>query len=149
LLSEAGTPCIADPGNIIVKLAHEKGINVVPLSGPSSIFLALMASGLNGQNFAFNGYIPVKQIERQKTISLLERNSFINKQTQIFIEAPYRNTHLFNDLLNICNSNTLLSVAVDITLETEEIYTKTISEWKKVKIDLNKRPCIFMILKNS
>lgn len=149
LLSEAGTPCIADPGNIIVKLAHEKGIRVIPLSGPSSIILALMASGLNGQNFAFNGYLPVKPSERQKKIAFLEKLSFTNKQTQIFIEAPYRNIHLFNDIINVCAGNTLFTLAVDITQDNEEIFTKTISEWKKFKIDLNKRPCIFMILKNS
>ena len=149
LLSEAGTPCIADPGNIIVKLAHEKGIRVIPLSGPSSIILALMASGLNGQNFAFNGYLPVKPSERQKKIAFLEKLSFTNKQTQIFIEAPYRNIHLFNDIVNVCTGNTLFTVAVDITQDNEEIYTKTISEWKKFKIDLSKRPCIFMILKSN
>lgn len=148
LLSEAGTPCIADPGNIIVKLAHENGIKVVPLSGPSSIFLALMASGLNGQNFAFNGYLPIKPIERQRLIVLLEKNSYIYNQTQIFIETPYRNNQLLSDLLKFCNKNTLLSVSTDITLESEEIYTKTISEWEKFNVDFNKRLCIFMILKN-
>ncbi len=147
IISEAGCPGIADPGSEIVKLAHQKNIRVIPLTGPSSIFLALMASGMNGQNFAFVGYLPIKKDEKLKRIRFLENRSFAENQTQIFIEAPYRNQHLLNDILKTCQSNTLLCLSVNITLEKEFIQTKTISEWKKNIPDINKMPAIFLLHK--
>jgi 16S rRNA (cytidine1402-2'-O)-methyltransferase len=145
IISEAGCPGIADPGAEIVKLAHTRQIRVIPLVGPSSILLSLMASGMNGQNFAFIGYIPVKTAERVKAIKEIEKRSGFEKQTQIFIEAPYRNTQLINDLINTLGDQTRLCVACDITLETEYIKTQTIAQWKKGVPDLNKRPAIFLI----
>ena len=146
LMSEAGVPAVADPGNAAVQMAHSKGIRVVPLSGPSSIILAMMASGLNGQNFAFNGYLPVKPAERVKAIRGYEKRSLSEHQTQLFIEAPYRNMALFDDLLHNLRPETRLCIAADITLETEFILTLTIAEWHKHKPDLHKRPAIFAIL---
>jgi len=145
ILSEAGCPGVADPGADLVKIAHEQGITVVPLVGPSSILLSLMASGMNGQNFAFVGYIPVKPAERAAAIRDIERNSGRDHQTQIFIEAPYRNTKLLEDLLAVCNSQTRLCIAVDLTLESEFVVTKTIANWKKAVPDINKRPAIFLL----
>jgi 16S rRNA (cytidine1402-2'-O)-methyltransferase len=145
ILSEAGCPGVADPGADLVRIAHEQGVTVVPLVGPSSILLSLMASGMNGQNFAFIGYIPVKPAERASAIRDLERNSARDHQTQIFIEAPYRNTKLLEDLLAICNSQTRLCIAVDLTLESEFVVTKTIANWKKAVPDINKRPAIFLL----
>jgi 16S rRNA (cytidine1402-2'-O)-methyltransferase len=146
VLSEAGCPGVADPGAEIVALAQEKNIKVVPLVGPSSILLSLMASGFNGQSFCFHGYLPIEQKDRINKLKDLERIAFRDKQTQLFIETPYRNMPLFKDILNTLNNNSRLCVAVDITSNTEEIYTKTIEDWKKeTKIDLNKRPCIFLI----
>ena len=145
IISEAGCPGIADPGAEVVRQAHIKHIRVIPLVGPSSILLSLMASGMNGQNFAFIGYIPVKPAERVKAIREIEKRSGVEKQTQIFIEAPYRNTQLFNDLINTLNDQTRLCIACDITLDTEYIKTQTVSQWKKGVPDLNKRPAIFLI----
>ena len=145
LLSDAGCPGVADPGADLVKIAHEKGIRVVPFVGPSSILLSLMASGMNGQNFTFLGYLPVKPAERSNAIREIERNSAREKQTQIFIEAPYRNARLLEDLLAVCNPQTRLCVAVDLTMESEFVVTKTIAEWKKAVPDINKRPAIFLI----
>ena len=145
ILSEAGCPGIADPGADLVRIAHEKGIRVVPLVGPSSILLALMASGMNGQHFAFLGYLPVKPPERHHSIREIERNSARNRQTQIFIEAPYRNAKLLEDLLVVCHPHTRLCIAADLTLESELVATKTISEWKKSVPDINKRPAIFLL----
>lgn len=145
VISEAGCPGVADPGAEIVKLAHLKGISVVPLVGPSSILLSLMASGLNGQNFAFNGYLPVKPGARTKAINLLERKAKIEQQTQIFIETPYRNNQLITDLLKTCSTSALLCIAANITAENEFISTKTIGEWKKNVPDLHKQPAIFLI----
>jgi len=145
LISEAGLPCIADPGNVIVMMAHKKGIRVVPISGPSSIFMALMASGLNGQNFAFNGYIPVEQSLRVAKLKSLEIRSLKEKQSQIFMDTPYRNNKLFEDVLLNLNPQTYLCVALNISCEDELIITKTVGEWRKSKIDLNKKPCIFII----
>ncbi|MEI7830304.1 MAG: SAM-dependent methyltransferase [Prolixibacteraceae bacterium] len=145
ILSEAGCPGVADPGADLVMLAHERGIKVIPLVGPSSILLSLMASGLNGQNFAFIGYIPVKPAERAAAIRDIERASSRDKQTQIFIEAPYRNSKLLEDLLAVCNSQTRLCIAVDITLESEFIVTKTIFQWKRAVPEINKRPAIFLL----
>jgi len=131
IISEAGCPGIADPGAEVVKQAHLKQIRVIPLVGPSSILLSLMASGMNGQNFAFIGYIPVKPVERAKAIREIERRSVVEKQTQIFIEAPYRNTQLISDLINNLNDQTRLCMACDITLDTEYIKTQTVVQWKK------------------
>ena len=146
ILSEAGCPGVADPGAEIVTLAQELKYKVVPLVGPSSILLSLMASGFNGQSFCFNGYLPIEQKDIIYKLKDLERLAFREKQTQLFIETPYRNMSLFKDILATLNNNTKLCIAVDITSNTEEIYTKTIENWKKeTKIDLNKRPCIFLI----
>ncbi|HET8886202.1 MAG TPA: SAM-dependent methyltransferase [Salinimicrobium sp.] len=148
LLSEAGCPGIADPGAEIVKIAHNEGIQVVPLVGPSSILLALMASGMNGQSFAFNGYLPIEKHERKQEIRLLEKLSSEKNQTQAFIETPYRNNKMMEDLIQNLQTNTRLCVACDITLKSEFIATKTIGEWKKSPIDLHKRPTIFVIQKD-
>lgn len=145
IISEAGCPGIADPGAEVVKIAHIKQIRVIPLVGPSSILLSLMASGMNGQNFAFIGYIPIKPAERVKAIREIEKRSGVENQTQIFIEAPYRNTQLINDLINTLNDQTRLCIACDITLDTEYIKTQTVAQWKKGVPDLNKRPAIFLI----
>ena len=145
VISEAGCPGIADPGANVVKIAHQKGIKVVPLVGPSSILLALMASGLNGQNFAFKGYLPVKPSERVKEIAILEKRVTSQRQTQIFIETPYRNNHLLSDLLKTCSPAALLCIAANITGENEFIVTKTIEQWKKQVPDLHKIPTIFLL----
>ncbi|MFD2561789.1 SAM-dependent methyltransferase [Aquimarina rubra] len=145
LLSDAGCPGIADPGAEVVRLAHEKGIQVTPLVGPSSIFLAMMSSGMNGQNFCFNGYLPIDKGERKSTIKSLEKNSLEKNQAQIFIETPYRNDKMLADLTSILNPSTRLCVASDITLTTEYIATKTIEEWKNEEIELHKKPTIFII----
>lgn len=146
IISEAGCPAIADPGAEIVKIAQEKEYKVVPLVGPSSILLALMASGFNGQSFAFVGYLPIKDGERTQTIKHLERRAQTEKQSQIFIETPYRNMKMLEELLNTCHKETKLCVACDITLETEFIKTKSVGSWKKGALpDLNKRPCIFIL----
>ena len=147
LLSEAGVPAVADPGATIVKLAHEKGIKVVPLVGPSSILMALMASGMNGQNFAFNGYLPIDNSDRKKAIKDLEKLSKEKNQSQIFIETPYRNEKMFADLKSALTPATLLCIAVDITLPNEYIKTYSIADWKKQSPDLHKRPAIFIIQK--
>lgn len=147
LLSEAGVPAVADPGATIVRLAHEKGIQVVPLVGPSSILLALMASGMNGQSFAFNGYLPIDKVDRKKAIKELERLSKERNQSQIFIETPYRNEKMFTDLKSTLTPGTRLCIAVDITLPEEYIKTLTIADWKKQQPDLHKRPAIFIIQK--
>lgn len=145
LMSDAGCPGVADPGAEVVAIAHENGVEVVPLVGPSSLLLALMASGFNGQGFGFNGYLPKEQKERIKKLKDLERLAFVHKQTQLFIETPYRNQHVFSDILQHLNPQTKVCIAVDVTLETEKIQTKTVAEWKKQTIDLNKRPCVFLI----
>ena len=147
LMSEAGCPGVADPGAVIVKLAHEKGIQVVPLVGPSSILLAIMASGMNGQSFTFNGYLPIDASEKKNTLKQLERLSFEKNQSQLFIETPYRNNKIFEDMLATLQPNTHICVACDITLPTEFIKTRTVNDWKKNKVDLHKRPCIFIIHK--
>jgi len=147
IISEAGCPGIADPGANLVNLAHRKNIRVVPLVGPSSILLALMASGLNGQCFAFHGYLPIEDAERMKAITTLEAESTKRNQTQLFIETPYRNDKLFAALLRHCRPQTLLCVACDITTPDEEIQTRTISQWKSAPAPaLNKRPSLFLLL---
>ncbi len=145
VLSEAGAPGVADPGAAVVKVAHEKGIQVVPLVGPSSILLALMASGMNGQNFAFNGYLPIDTRERKSTIKRLEKVSKEANQSQLFIETPYRNDKLLADLSKTLAPSTLLCIACDITLPTEYIVTKPVSEWKHGPVELHKRPAIFIV----
>ncbi len=147
LMSEAGCPGVADPGAAIVKLAHEKGIQVVPLVGPSSILLAMMASGMNGQSFAFNGYLPIDKSEKKNALKNFEKLSFDKNQSQLFIETPYRNNKLMEDLLQILQPSTHLCVACDITLPTEYIKTFTVNQWKKNKVDLHNRPCIFILHK--
>ncbi len=147
LLSEAGVPCIADPGADIVSIAQQNGIEVVPLVGPSSILLALMASGFNGQQFTFLGYLPVDKNLRITKIKEIERNVFQKNETQIFIETPYRNNQLIESLLQTCRSETLLCIATDITLSTAFIKTKTIAAWKKSVPDFHKKTTVFLLYK--
>jgi 16S rRNA (cytidine1402-2'-O)-methyltransferase len=145
LMSEAGCPGIADPGAEIVEKAHRMGIKVVPLVGPSSILLALIASGFNGQSFTFHGYLPIDKVDRAKKIRELENLSIKNEQTQLFIETPFRNNPMLEEILKTCNPKTRLCIACDITAETEFIQTKTIAEWQKKVPELHKRPTIFLI----
>jgi 16S rRNA (cytidine1402-2'-O)-methyltransferase len=150
IISEAGCPGIADPGAALVDLAHRRGIKVVPLVGPSSILLALMASGLNGQCFAFHGYLPIEDEERKKSLAALEQESAKRNQTQLFIETPYRNDKMFASLLAHCRPSTRLCLAVDITLVNEHIQTHSIAQWKRLpKPQLNKRPSLFLLLAPS
>lgn len=146
LLSEAGCPAVADPGALLVRRAHERGIRVVPLVGPSSILLALMGSGLNGQSFAFHGYLPVEAGERAKKLRELEQQSRRARQTQIFIETPYRNRAMLDALILACAPTTLVCVAVDLTLPSEQIVTQSVPAWRKQSIELHKRPAIFLML---
>ena len=148
LMSEAGCPGVADPGAVIVKIAHEKGIQVVPLVGPSSILMAMMGSGMNGQNFAFNGYLPIDKSEKKTALKNLEKLSQDKNQSQIFIETPYRNNKMLEDILQTLQPTTHLCIAMDLTLPTEYIKTLRASDWKKVKIDLHNRPAIFIIHKS-
>jgi len=148
LLSEAGCPGVADPGADVIKLAHEKDIQVVPLVGPSSILMAIMSSGLNGQSFAFNGYLPIDKNERKKEIKRLERLSFEQNQSQIFIETPYRNNKMLEDICATVSKDTHVCVACDITLKTEYIKTLPAQLWHKKNVDLHKRPTIFIIHKS-
>lgn len=145
LLSEAGVPAIADPGANIVMQAHQKNIKVVPLVGPSSITLSMMSSGLNGQNFAFNGYLPIDKLERKKAIKELEKLSKTKNQSQIFIETPYRNDKLMADLLATLSPSTYVCIATDITLSSEFIKTRSVEDWKRQPVNLHKRPCIFIL----
>ena len=146
VISEAGVPGVADPGALVVEAAHRKGIRVVPLVGPSSIILAMMASGLNGQSFAFNGYLPIKPPERQRAIRRFERRAHEEGQSQLFIEAPYRNRKLLDELLQTLQPTTRLTVAMDLTAPGEWIRTCRVSEWRKMTLpDLQRRPAIFII----
>lgn len=145
IISEAGVPGVADPGASVVRVAHDKGIRVVPLTGPSSILLALMASGLNGQSFCFHGYLPVKRPERIRKIREIEQAAIRRGETQMFIEAPYRNDALLADILETCHSSTLICIAADITLQSEYIHTKTAGVWLKKKPALHKRPVLFLM----
>jgi len=145
VISEAGCPGVADPGADIVLLAHRNNIQVAPLVGPSSVLLALMASGFNGQNFTFNGYLPVKPDERKKQIRFLEKKSQAEKQTQIFIETPYRNNQMLADLVRSCAPQTLLCIACNLTSGDEFISTRSVSQWGKNLPDLNKKPAIFLL----
>ena len=147
LISEAGCPGVADPGAEVVKIAHREGIKVVPLVGPSSILLAMMASGMNGQNFAFNGYLPIDKSARKNEIKTLERLSFEKQQAQSFIETPYRNNKMLEDLIQSLHPATRICIACDLTLATEYVVTKSASEWAKTKVDLHKRPTIFILQK--
>ncbi|MEO8149510.1 MAG: SAM-dependent methyltransferase [Bacteroidia bacterium] len=149
LLSEAGVPAVADPGALVVKKAHEKNIRVVPLVGPSSILLALMASGMNGQQFCFHGYLPKEKDTLIQKIKFLEKESQQKNQTQIFIETPYRNNQLFSEILKICDAQTFLCIATDITLDSEKIITKKIGDWKKTFPDLSKKPTVFLIYSSN
>jgi 16S rRNA (cytidine1402-2'-O)-methyltransferase len=147
VISDAGCPGIADPGAAVVEQAHIKGIKVVPLVGPSSILLAMMASGFNGQNFSFNGYLPIDKGERKLEIKRLERLSVEQNQSQLFIETPYRNNQMLESLMSTLHPQTHICVACDITLTTEYIKTHTANDWKKIKVDLHKRPTLFIIQK--
>ena len=147
LMSEAGCPGVADPGAVIVKIAHEKGIQVVPLVGPSSILLAMMGSGMNGQSFAFNGYLPIDKSEKKAALKNFEKLSQDKNQSQIFIETPYRNNKLLEDILATLQPSTHLCIATDLTLITEFIKTYRVSDWKKTSVDLHNRPTIFIIHK--
>ena len=146
LISDAGCPGIADPGALIVSKAHDLKIKIKPLVGPSSILLALMASGMNGQSFAFNGYLPINKLERKNKIKLLEKKVLNDNQSQIFIETPYRNNSLFDDLINNLSDSIRLCIATDISLNSEKIRSKSINNWKKIDVEnLNKHPTIFII----
>lgn len=145
ILSEAGLPAIADPGAKLVSLAHQKKIQVIPLIGPSSILMALMASGMNGQQFAFHGYLPIDKFDRKKAIQRLEIESQKNNSTQIFMETPYRNNQLLEDLIKYCKPTTKLCVAANLTMPDEFILTQTIKEWAQKKTDFHKKPAIFLL----
>jgi 16S rRNA (cytidine1402-2'-O)-methyltransferase len=145
IISEAGCPGIADPGQLLVSIAQDMSIEVIPLVGPNSILLALMASGMNGQQFRFVGYLPIDQTARQQKIRELETDSIKNTSTQIFIETPYRNNQLIEMILKTCKSNTRLCIAVNITGKEESILTKTIAEWKKNPPEIQKKPAIFLL----
>jgi 16S rRNA (cytidine1402-2'-O)-methyltransferase len=145
IISEAGCPGVADPGQILVAAAQEKGFEVCPLVGPNSILLALMASGMNGQSFSFHGYLPIDSLEKKKAIAQLEQDSHKKNTAQIFIETPYRNNQLIKDLLQYCHPQTKICIAVDITAPTQWIKTKTVAQWKKETIDIHKRLAIFLL----
>lgn len=149
VISEAGCPGIADPGSLVVTFAHEHGIRVVPLSGPSSMFIALMASGLNGQQFAFRGYLPVKDAEAEQMIRQYEKESAKHNQTQLFIETPYRNTLLFNRLIKVLHPQTRLCVAYDLTGASETVLTKRVAQWKKQGMTFEKKPAVFLFLADT
>lgn len=145
LLSDAGVPCVADPGAEVVKAAHKKGIQVVPFVGPSSILLAIMASGFNGQSFAFHGYLPIDAAERAKKLKFLEKESRERKQTQVFIETPYRNNPLLADIMKHCSPQTMLCVACNLTLPDESIVSQSIDKWLKNTPDYHKKPAVFVL----
>ncbi len=149
MLSEAGCPGIADPGGALARLAHSEGIRVIPLVGPSSILLALMGSGLNGQSFAFTGYLPIERADRKKAIKELEKRSRVENQSQIFMETPYRNNKLFEELLKTLHPETFLCVAADLSLKSEYLVTKPVSKWAAIAPDLHKRPAIYIILSGN
>ncbi|HAZ74406.1 MAG TPA: SAM-dependent methyltransferase [Rikenellaceae bacterium] len=146
LMSEAGLPAVADPGARLVKLCHENDIEVVPLVGPSSLMMALMGSGLNGQCFEFCGYIPAKPEQRKQTLKTLEKQSRSASRSEIIIETPYRNDTLFSDMIETLSPDTQLCIAADISLETQFIKTRKVSEWRKSPISIGKRPCVFILL---
>lgn len=148
LMSEAGTPCVADPGALVVDLAHSAGIQVVPLVGPNAMILALMASGFNGQSFAFHGYLPIKSPERQNAIKDLERRSATNNETELFIETPFRNNAMLQDLCKNLHPATQLCIASNLTCDDEQIISQDIGAWKSFKGDLNKKPAVFLIYRS-
>ncbi len=145
VMSEAGTPCVADPGALVVDLAHSAGIKVVPLVGPNAMILALMASGFNGQSFAFHGYLPIKSPDRQNAIKNLERRSMSNNETELFIETPFRNNAMLADLCKNLHPSTRVCVACNLTCEDELVISQDVAEWKKFKGDLNKKPAVFLV----
>ena len=145
ILSEAGSPCVADPGSLVVRMAHESGIRVVPLVGPSSILLALMASGFNGQQFVFYGYLPIDKPARVKKIREIEQEIYKKDQTQVFIETPYRNLQLLQAITETCHPSTLLCLATSLTTQLESIITLPIKDWKNRKPDINKKPTVFLL----
>ena len=145
LLSEAGLPCVADPGSGILRIAHEADIRICPMVGPSSLMLALMASGFNGQNFSFTGYLPIDKAVRMKRLKELERNIYTLDQTQIFIEAPYRNIQVFQAILESCREGTLLCLATELTTAEESIIVKTVRNWKGKHPDIDKKPTVFLL----
>ena len=146
LISEAGLPAVADPGALLVEMAHRRGVEVLPQVGPSSLMMALMSSGMNGQCFAFTGYLPVKKEERRAAIADLEKTSARLRQSQIIIETPYRNDSLLEDLLAVCRPSTRVCVAADITLPTQLIRTRTVGEWRRNPLVIGKRPCVFVVM---
>lgn len=148
VISEAGCPAVADPGADVVAIAQRKGLKVVPLVGPSSILLSVMGSGFNGQSFAFHGYLPIEPSERTRRLKTLEQRAYAENQTQIFIETPYRNRKLLDEILQTCKPQTRLCIAADLTCDTEYICTKRIKEWKGHLPQLDKRPCIFLLYKD-
>ena len=145
LISEAGLPCVADPGNSVVFMAHQLGIRVVPLVGPSSIMLALMASGFNGQDFVFHGYLPIDKRQREQKLKELERYAWKNDQTQIFIETPYRNMQMLESIIHACRADSRLCIAANLMSDNETIVNKTIKDWKSSKHNFHKQPAIFLI----
>jgi len=146
LISEAGLPAVADPGANLVDLAHRHDVEVIPFVGPSSLMMALMSSGMNGQSFAFNGYLPVKPHERKAKIKELEKRSRNGKQSQIFIETPYRNDAMLADILEVCEASTRVCVAADITLPSAYIKTRRVQDWKQNRVTIGKRPCVFILM---
>ena len=147
VISEAGCPAVADPGADVVAIAQRKGLKVVPLVGPSSIILSVMASGFNGQSFAFNGYLPIKPEERAKKLRQLEQRIYSEEQTQLFIETPYRNGKMIEDIIKNCRPTTKLCIAANLTCDDEYVRTKTVKEWRGKVPDLSKIPCIFLLYK--
>jgi 16S rRNA (cytidine1402-2'-O)-methyltransferase len=147
LLSEAGTPCVADPGSDIVNIAHQLRIKVIPIVGPNSLILALMASGFNGQQFVFHGYLPVEKSDLRSRIADMEQAIRKHNQTQIFIETPFRNKKLLDTLLTYCQKHTRLCLATDLTLPSESVRTLSIVDWNKETVDINKKPTVFMLFK--
>lgn len=146
LISEAGLPAVADPGANLVDLAHRHDIEVIPFVGPSSLMMALMSSGMNGQSFAFNGYLPVKPHERKAKIKELEKRSRNGKQSQIFIETPYRNDAMLGDILEVCEASTKVCIAADITLPSAYIKTRRVQDWRQNRVTIGKRPCVFILM---
>jgi 16S rRNA (cytidine1402-2'-O)-methyltransferase len=145
LMSEAGSPCVADPGSLVVETAHKLNLRVVPLSGPNAVLMALMASGFNGQHFLFHGYLPIKPDDRQRKLKKLENQSRENGQTQIFIETPYRNKQLYEAIVQVCRPDTMLCIAVNLTLEDEDIRSMPVHKWKKQSVAFDKKPAVFLI----
>lgn len=146
LISEAGLPAVADPGANLVDLAHRHNVDVIPFVGPSSLMMALMSSGMNGQSFAFNGYLPVKPHERKAKIKELEKRSRNGRQSQIFIETPYRNDAMLADILEVCEASTRMCIAADITLPSAYIKTRKVQDWKQNRVTIGKRPCVFILM---